>query len=508
MTGSARTSDSHPIRVDWLSTPWMGKVGLTFAPGKVQADAATGTWERDLRLDLDRLRKELGADRLICLLQDDELAELGIATLPHAAEAAGMRFHRLPIADGELPGATQGVAGLVSDIAGWAAAGENVVIHCKGGLGRAGTLGGCVLRAAGMDGDAALQELARARGPACPETSQQRHFVERFEPGAPATRSRISGAVLGAAVGDALGHPTEFLSTEEIRRRYGAGGVRGFELWWERDGRRFAPYTDDTQMAEVVLRALIRARQTEAPIERAMQNIATGFASWASQPQGGHRAPGNACMRGARRLASGVQWNEAGGLEDGGCGSVMRAYPFGLFAGDDLRFVERWAVEHSRMTHQHPIALAACAAIAIGVALEVRGEQPEKVLVEMVEAAGRHDAGTARMAERAIADAHEGAEPDSVLARLQGWAAHEAIAAAMFVVARHPRDVSAALLEGANAPGDSDSIATLAGALLGARLGLEGLPAAWIRDVERSQALLNLGREAADIVDGPRKPLA
>jgi ADP-ribosylglycohydrolase len=181
----------------------------------------------------------------------------------------------------------------------------------------------------------------------------------------------------------------------------------------------------------------------------------------------------------------------------------MRAYPFGLLV-DDLGLVEHLAVEHSRMTHRHPIALAACAAMAIGVALEIRGEHPAKVLAEMVEAAGRHDAVTARMAERAIADAHEGADPDSVLTRLQGWAAHEAIAAAMFVVARHPRDLSAALLEGANAPGDSDSIATLAGALLGARLGLEALPAAWIRDVERSHDLLNLGREAADIVDGPR----
>lgn len=503
MSSSARTSASHPIRVDWLSTPWMGKVGLTFAPGKVQPGAATGAWERDLRVDLDRLRQEFAADRLICLLRDDELAELGIATLPHAAAVAGLRFHRVPITDGELPDAKQDVAGLVSEIAGWAAAGENVVIHCKGGLGRAGTIGGGVLRAAGMDGDAALRELARARGPACPETSQQRLFIEKFELSLPAMRSRVLGAVLGAAIGDALGHPTEFLSTDEIRRRHGPASVTGFELWWERQGKRFAPYTDDTQMAEIVLRALVRARQAGVPTEGVMQDMAVGFANWATQPQGGHRAPGNACMRGARRLADGVHWREAGGEEDGGCGSVMRAYPFGLLV-DDLGLVEHWAVEHSRMTHRHPIALAACAAMAIGVALEIRGEHPAKVLAEMVEAAGRHDAVTARMAERAIADAHEGADPDSVLTSLQGWAAHEAIAAAMFVVARHPRDLSAAVLEGANAPGDSDSIATLAGALLGARLGLEALPAAWIRDVERSHDLLNLGREAADIVDGPR----
>lgn len=206
----------------------MGKVGLTFAPGKAQPGAASGAWERDLQVDLDRLGKEVGAHRLICLLQDDELAELGIDTLPHAAEAAGLRFHRLPITDGGLPDAPQDVAGLVSEIAGWAAAGENVVIHCKGGLGRAGTIGGCVLRAAGMDAAGALDDLARARGPACPETCEQRLFIERFVPSLPAIRSRILGAVLGAAIGDALGHPTEFLSTDEIRRRHGPAGVTGF----------------------------------------------------------------------------------------------------------------------------------------------------------------------------------------------------------------------------------------------------------------------------------------
>ena len=64
--------------------------------------------------------------------------------------------------------------------------------------------------------------------------------------------NRIAGAVLGAAIGDAMGHPTEFLSLDEIVSKYGPAGVTGFELWWEQDGAKFAPYTDDTQMAEIV----------------------------------------------------------------------------------------------------------------------------------------------------------------------------------------------------------------------------------------------------------------
>ena len=62
----------------------------------------------------------------------------------------------------------------------------------------------------------------------------------------------VLGAILGGAIGDAMGHPTEFLNMEEIESRYGVGGVVGFELYRETRGQRFAPYTDDTQMAEQV----------------------------------------------------------------------------------------------------------------------------------------------------------------------------------------------------------------------------------------------------------------
>ena len=57
---------------------------------------------------------------------------------------------------------------------------------------------------------------------------------------------------------------------------------------------------------------------------------------------------------------------------------------------------------------------------------------------------------------------------------------------------RHPDDLRAAVLEGANTPGDSDSIATIAGALLGAHLGFDAIPSDWVTDVERSDELLQL----------------
>ena len=507
---ATKTSLSHPIRVDWLPTPWPGKVGLTFAPGKRDPYSPNGPWDRDLAADLARLRNAYEVTHLVTLMEDHELELLHNSALRAEAANAGLQPHRLPIVDVSVPQDRAAVLRLVLDITAWAQQGNNVVIHCRGGLGRSGTIGGCVLRAAGFDGESALAALAEARAPNCPETTEQRNYVRSF--GFPTLAPqvsgtvlraaggllpRVAGAVLGAAIGDALGHPTEFFSYPALEAKYGPGGAKQYELWWERDGKRFAPYTDDTQMAEIVLRALLQHGTAPAAFEATMETIGKGFALWSHKPQGGHRAPGTTCMAGAAQLLRGVPWREAGVRDGGGCGSVMRAYPFGLVLGHDIARAEHWAVEHSRMTHQAPMALAACAAMAVGMAAEMSAVSPSSALAAMVEAAGRYDTATAKLAETALKDASNQANPIEVLTELQGWNAQEAIAAAMFVVARHPGDIRAALLEGANASGDSDSIATLAGALLGARHGIAALPEDWVRDVERSDELLELALEAS-----------
>ena len=94
--------------------------------------------------------------------------------------ACDLKFERLRIADGAIPAEIGAVRELVARIGGWAAAGETTVIHCMGGLGRAGTIGGCVLRAAGLDAPATFAALLDARGPSCPETNAQRLYVQQF----------------------------------------------------------------------------------------------------------------------------------------------------------------------------------------------------------------------------------------------------------------------------------------------------------------------------------------
>jgi ADP-ribosylglycohydrolase len=304
---------------------------------------------------------------------------------------------------------------------------------------------------------------------------------------------RVTGAVLGAAIGDALGYPTEFVrSFDELRRRFGPNGVEGFVMFQEEGTKRFAPYTDDTQLAEVVLVSLLDASKAGEDLDLAMARLALAVVKWSREPQGGHRAPGRACLAGAAQLEKGAHWSAAGAQDAGGCGSVMRAYPVGLVFHSDAVAREEWAVAQSRLTHGAPIALAACSAMAHATASALAGDGVAATVRILVENARQHDAGTAEMIAGAAASARSGEPKESVLQRLQGWAAHEAIAAATYVYVRHPDDFRVAVLEAANSPGDSDSIATLVGALVGARCGTNAIPAEWRRDVERTEELSSL----------------
>lgn len=547
-TTGIKTSKRHPIETTIIDDSLPGTVALTFAPGtsgtarsgedppearpapprtadSSSASDAAGTGQRDVVTDLDVLVNEHAIGLLVCLLEDHELAQLGIEHLIDEAEQR-MEVVRLPIPDRGVCSDVAAVKDIVHRIEDAAANGIDVVIHCRDGLGRAGTIGGCYLRQRGYDDDEIFAALRERHETSCPETAEQRAYIRAFPveehddvvpapltmPSSPprsttaasssATSAthldRVQGAVLAAAIGDAIGHPTEFLSMAAIKQRWGDDGVTGFELWWDNaDGTRCAPYTDDTQMSECVIDQLLDSDEQQHDVEQMMTALADRFVAWADDPQGGHRAPGNACLSGCRALSRGVHWSEAGGEAAGGCGSVMRAWPIGLRFCDDLDHAEFLAVEHSKLTHRDPIALAACAAVVRGIGLALSGSAPVDVGAAMVVAAAKHSAPTAAMIQRAVDEAIAGVGPEVTLDRLRAWAAHEAIAGAAYIFMRHPDDVRAGILEGANTPGDSDSLASIAGALIGARCGLSALPADWVRDVERSAVLLAKAKQLA-----------
>lgn len=176
-----RTSDTHPIRIDAvLPAEGWGKIGMSFCPGKQQVDGLSGHWARDLHADLIRVR-DWGAAMFVSLVEEHEFAELQVQTLPQAVASTGMVWRHLPIRDRYPPSAKfeerWGQVG--EEIVHTLKAGRNVFIHCKGGLGRTGTVAACLLIEAGYVAEAAINEVRRARARTI-ETAVQEWYVLQY----------------------------------------------------------------------------------------------------------------------------------------------------------------------------------------------------------------------------------------------------------------------------------------------------------------------------------------
>lgn len=174
-----RTSLTHPLQIAAAPAPGGGVVGITFCPGKRQPYAATGVWERDLGLDLQAVR-DWGAGVLVTLVTEAELVELAVEGLGDAARTLGLGWLHLPIEDVSTPTAAWEAdwsrqRRLVHDELD---RGGRVVVHCKGGLGRAGTVVARILierRARPEDAISAV----RAVRPGAIETGAQAAYLRR-----------------------------------------------------------------------------------------------------------------------------------------------------------------------------------------------------------------------------------------------------------------------------------------------------------------------------------------
>ncbi len=172
-----RTSVTHPLEIATLNLPEGGAIGVTFCPGKRQACAMTGAWARDLGADLERIRA-WGAMAVITLTTETELAELGVPELGEEVRRVRLEWYPLPIPDMAAPSPAwearwQAVAPAIHRSLSSSA---RVVVHCKGGLGRAGTVAARLLMDRGVAPSAAIETVRRVR-PGAIETRAQETYL-------------------------------------------------------------------------------------------------------------------------------------------------------------------------------------------------------------------------------------------------------------------------------------------------------------------------------------------
>jgi ADP-ribosylglycohydrolase len=288
---------------------------------------------------------------------------------------------------------------------------------------------------------------------------------------------RFKGCLIGLAIGDAMGAPTEFKDMATIKRMYGF--VDDLLPWSKPAGS----WTDDTEMT-IILGEALRDCPDLTDREQVMGAIAAGWARW-SQEYDGARAPGGTCLGAAHKIAAGVPWQKSGqpaGPHTGeGCGAPMRCHPVGLLYGDRLEDLWYFAYNQGYATHQGPQTNDASVCQCFLISRLLQGDSLDDALnALMTHSTLKPTQKTAAMIYRA----RDGSQDlTQLLDDWRGWIGDEAFAAALACAVRFP-DFKQAVTHAVNSPGDSDSLGCMCGALMGAKVGLSGIPQEWVEQVE------------------------
>ena len=180
---SIRTSATHPLQIADVSTPQCGIIGITLCPGKQGPSNAGFQWRRDLETDLDAVAA-WGAQAVVTLIEAHEFEMLKVPDLGRQVLSRGLAWHHFPIQDVRPP--DQRFESLWANnrdaILTLLRNGSRVLVHCRGGLGRAGTVAARMLIELGVAPQEAVT-LVRAARPGAIETSAQLRYVMNLPAG-------------------------------------------------------------------------------------------------------------------------------------------------------------------------------------------------------------------------------------------------------------------------------------------------------------------------------------
>ena len=180
-----RTSKNNPIRIAWIDPAdvptdarWTGELGMTFLPGKHDLGIAGQHW-RDVQLDVARLKELLEVDTFVLLVEDHELQTTSTTDIDEVMAQHGIDLVRFPIVDGDVPADLAAFRSLLDETSRKLRVGRKVVVACRGGLGRTGTVVACLLREANLTGELAIEAARRSR-PGAIENAPQEAFVRAW----------------------------------------------------------------------------------------------------------------------------------------------------------------------------------------------------------------------------------------------------------------------------------------------------------------------------------------
>jgi poly(ADP-ribose) glycohydrolase ARH3 len=294
----------------------------------------------------------------------------------------------------------------------------------------------------------------------------------------PTMSERFRGCLLGAVIGDVAGAVVEAESPQYIAQKYqSVDEILAVKSVPEFTGPAWqvGRFTDDTQMTLCVAEWLLEDR-SHSP-ESLFATFAQAYEPW--------RRYGSGTAAILRMFSEHkAQWRELSTamfpLGSYGNGSAMRVAPVGLVYCNDVDKAIKTAMASSRPTHSHSLAYQGAVLQCIAVATATSSQDfPASEFL-----------GRMRLALRSFSDLLQdtsqfSAALDAIELGLQrgtsciemsatlgtGVTAQESVPMALYCFLRHPKSYAKVIHEAIFIGGDTDTIATMAGAISGASLG-------------------------------------
>jgi poly(ADP-ribose) glycohydrolase ARH3 len=302
-------------------------------------------------------------------------------------------------------------------------------------------------------------------------------------------QDKFRGAMLGCFLGDAFGSGFEGMHPDRA----------GFHM--SILSKKFPrQYTDDTDMTLALADSIIQSGKIDP------EDIAKQFSLYCDLTRG--YAIGT--IKAVQALRAGLKWHQVARIvfEKGsfGNGAAMRVSPVGLFYHHDLDKIQEAAIKQANITHVHPLGQwgAVMQALSVGLAVIQNSKEPfkkEEVIVHLREILWRGPIEYMRALnkiEEMFAQGKKLQAREVVQSLGNGVEAHFSVPSACYIAITYSPDFCDAIRAAISLGGDTDTIAGMVGAIVGAHVGEKGLPGEWIEQLEDGPRGRSFARGLAD----------
>jgi ADP-ribosylglycohydrolase len=333
------------------------------------------------------------------------------------------------------------------------------------------------------------------------------------------------GCIVGGAIGDALGAPTEFMRLDAIIEKFGSQGVNDYVEFENGLGE----ITDDTQMLLFTAEGLLRSwhRATVRGIWGAYTTICfDSYLRWLKTQDdwyGGQallnlsldgwllneeflykrRAPGATCLSALRTGRPGTIENPINNSK--GCGGIMRIAPVGLLFYNAPINAFKVGAELAAMTHGHPTGYLSAGFLAALISFINNGRSLLDSIQESSKILKTYDQHqeTLDYVRNAIALSELNNPSYKQLETLgAGWVAEEALAISLYCCLSYENNFEKAINLAINHSGDTDSTGAITGNISGLLLGEKAIPWRWISNLKNYETIKQIGMDLHTEVKG------